>query len=101
MFDSLEITYHSLKTTSSVTVQHHTGKDTYSMMVTLCGMDRVVAQEMAAVPSTTHHGSVLNLINTLQMTLSYDCVLIKLLMTRTLQLRSLTLCTVKHNELLN
>jgi hypothetical protein len=81
--------YHSLETTSSVTVEQKFGEDIYFMMLTLCGMGRAVAQLMDAVPSTTHHGSAQNLINILQMTLSYDCVLIRTLMMKILQLRSL------------
>ena len=49
------------------------------MMLTICGMGRAVAQLIDAVTSTTHHGSVQNLINKLRMTLSYDCMLIRTL----------------------
>ena len=73
------LAYHSLETTSSATLDHRF-KDACSILITLCGMDRGVAQIMDAVPSTTHHSSVLNLINIIQMTLSYDCVLIRALL---------------------
>jgi hypothetical protein len=68
ILNSIVLVYHSLETTSSVTVEQKHGKNIYSMMLTLCGMGRAVAQLMDAVPSTTHHGSAQNLINILQMT---------------------------------
>jgi hypothetical protein len=89
ILNSLVLVYHSLETTSSVTVELKHGKDGSYMMLTLCGMGRAVAHVVNAVPSTTHHGSVQNLINILQMTLSYDCVLIRTLMMKIFQLRSL------------
>ena len=78
--------YHSLETTSSVTVEL---KDCQAISLALCGMGRAAAKVMDVVPSTTHHSSVQNLINILQMTLSYDCVLIRSLMMKIFQLRSL------------
>ena len=59
------------------------------MMLILCGMGRAVAQIMDGAPSTTHHGFVQNLINILQMPLSYDCVLMRILVMKIFQLRSL------------
>ena len=76
ILNSLVLVYHSLETTSSVTLEQKQGKKRYYMMMILCGMGRAVVQIMDAELSTTHHGSVRNLINILQvlMTLSYDCV---------------------------
>ena len=88
-FNSLVLVYHSLETTSSVTVEQKLGKDMHFMMLTLCGMGRAVAQIMSVVPSISHRGSVQNLINILQMTLRYDCVLMSIQVMKIFQLRSL------------
>ena len=79
---SLVLLYHSLETTSSVTVKQGLGKDGGYIMLTLCGMGRAVA-------SRTFNKPVQNLINILQMPSSYDCVLMRILVMKIFQLRSL------------
>ena len=97
ILSSLVLVYHSLGTTSSVTVEQKFGSKEiiYFLMLTLCGMGKAVAKEMSAVPST-HHGSVQNLMNILQMILSYDCVLMRILVMKIFQLRSLNFMYSKN-----
>ena len=85
----LVLVYHLLEITSSVTVEQRPMLETGYILRILSGMDKDVALTVNAVPSTTHHGSVLSLISLHLKTLSYECVLTRTPVMKMCQLNTL------------